>query len=85
MKQYFLLHQEVLHKYGGAAGIRDEGLLDSALNRPFHFFGNEELYPGPYLKAASILESIVCNHPFIDENRQIGYLLSAIILLESAI
>jgi len=63
-----------LRKCGGTAGIRDEGLLDSAINRPFQFFENEELYPDLHLKATFVLESIVCNHPFIDGNKRMGYL-----------
>jgi len=50
------LHQEVLKRYGGAPGIRDINLLDSALNRPFQTFGGDELYPGPFEKSAAIFE-----------------------------
>jgi death on curing protein len=79
------LHDEVLRVYGGASGIRDTGLLDSALNRPFQTFGGEELYPSPYEKATAILESIILNHPFIDGNKRTGFLLAATFLLENNI
>ncbi len=76
------LHQEVLKRYGGAPGIRDINLLDSALNRPFQTFGGDELYPGPFEKSAAIFESIILNHPFVEGNKRTGFLLSATLLLE---
>ena len=79
------LHDEVLCRYGGASGIRDAGMLASALNRPFQTFDGEELYPSPYEKTAAILESIIQNHPFIDGNKRTGFLLSSTLLLENNI
>ena len=76
------LHDQVLIRYGGASGVRDSGLLDSALNRPFQTFGGEELYPDPYHKAAAVIESIILNHPFIDGNKRTGFLLGASFLLD---
>ncbi len=76
------LHQEVLKRYGGAPGIRDINLLDSALNRPFQTFGGDELYPGPFEKSAAIFESIILNHPLVEGNKRTGFLLSATLLLE---
>jgi death-on-curing protein len=62
--------QEILiDKFGGTKGIRDYGLLDSALSRPFQTFDQKELYPTPIEKAAALIESIVINHP----NETIAY------------
>ena len=58
------LHDQVLIKYGGASGIRDAGLLDSALNRPFQTFGGEDLYPDVYHKTAAVIESVILNPSF---------------------
>ena len=55
---------------GGAKGIRDHGLLESAIARPYQTFGGEDLYPSAFHKAAAILESILKNHPFIDGNKR---------------
>lgn len=63
-------HELSIQKFGGSQGIRDEGYLQSAIERPFSTFAGEELYPTPYEKAAAILESILKNHPFVDGNKR---------------
>lgn len=68
------LHELSIQKYGGSYGIRDEGLLDSALARPFQTFGGTELYSLPVEKAAAIAESLIINHPFVDGNKRTGFL-----------
>jgi death-on-curing protein len=68
------LHAHSIRQYGGAMGIRDEGLLKSAIARPFQTFGAEELYPTAFDKAAAIAASIVQNHPYIDGNKRTGFL-----------
>ncbi len=57
---------------GGSDGIRDEGMLDSALANPFQYFGDEELYPSVQAKAAQLCFGIVKNHPMIDGNKRLG-------------
>jgi death on curing protein len=74
------LHDVSIEDFGGAKGIRDVGLLESALARPFQTFGGEDLYPTPIEKAAAIGESLIINHPFIDGNKRTG-ILSLITLL----
>ncbi len=44
-EQILLLHTQLLEETGGSDGVRDDGLLDSALNAPFHSFGNADMYP----------------------------------------
>ena len=65
------LHNEQLRLHGGAAGIRDEGMLESALGRPLQ----KEAYGQPDLSdlAAAYLFGIVKNHPFIDGNKRTGF------------
>jgi len=76
------LHQRSIEVYGGSAGIRDEGYLQSAVERPFSTFGSEDLYPSPFQKAAAILESVVKNHPFVDGNKRTGLLACDAILFQ---
>ena len=68
VREALLIHQVLIEKFGGSHGLRDRGLLESALARPFQTFNDEELYPGPIEKAAALIESIITNHPFIDGN-----------------
>ena len=71
-KQILLLHNELILEFGGITGIRDEGLLDSAINAPFQSFGGEELYPTLLEKAARLGYGIISNHPFFDGNKRTG-------------
>ncbi|NJM93926.1 MAG: type II toxin-antitoxin system death-on-curing family toxin, partial [Cytophagales bacterium] len=64
----------------GAKGIRDKGILESAIKRPFQTFDGKDLYPGSVDKAAAIFESIVSNHPFVDGNKRTAYVLMRLIL-----
>ena len=70
--QVLLLHQHLIDETGGSAGLRDEGLLDSALNAPFQMFGDTSAYPSLQQKAARLCYGLVKNHPFIDGNKRIG-------------
>ncbi len=79
------LHELSIIKYGGSFGIRDEGLLESAIARPYQTFNGEDLYPTNYEKAAAIAESILINHPFVDGNKRTGFLAMLAILDEGNI
>ncbi len=70
--QVKLLHSELIEKTGGSLGIRDENLLDSALNSPFQSFAGEEFFPTIQQKAARLCFGLVKNHAFIDGNKRIG-------------
>ena len=75
--------QEILiDRFGGSKGIRDIGLLESAPSRPFQTFDQRDLYQNPIEKAAALIESILINHPFIDGNKRIGYVLMRLLLME---
>ncbi|WP_396191898.1 type II toxin-antitoxin system death-on-curing family toxin [Flavobacterium sp.] len=82
IKEVEIIHNILIDKFGGAKGIRDFGLLESALARPFATFDGADLYSSPIEKAAAIMESIVINHPFIDGNKRTAYTFMRLILLE---
>ena len=83
IKEVQIIHNILIDKFGGSKGIRDVGLLESALARPFATFDGKDLYPNAIDKASAIVESIVINHPFIDGNKRIAYVLMRLILLEN--
>jgi len=76
------VHEVLIEKFGGIQGVRDLPLLESALSRPFQTFDQKDLYPTPVEKSAALIESILINHPFIDGNKRIGYVLMRLLLME---
>lgn len=85
IKEAKLIHNMLISRFGGIEGIRDEGALESALKRPYSTFDQTDLYPNPAEKAAAILESIITNHPFLDGNKRIGYVLMRLTLLQEGL
>ena len=71
-RQILMLHSALVAQSGGLDGIRDEGLLDSALNVPFQTFAEQDLYPTILEKAVRLGYGLICNHPFLDGNKRIG-------------
>jgi death-on-curing protein len=71
-KQIIMLHSQLIAETGGTDGIRDEGLLDSALSAPFQSFADTEVYPSIQQKAARLGYGLVKNHAFVDGNKRIG-------------
>ena len=67
-----LLHQLLAEATGGSIGVRDEGLLDSALESAFSGFGDREFYPTKEEKGARIGYALITNHAFVDGNKRIG-------------
>lgn len=80
LEEALAIHEQVVAATGGSQGVRDQGGLESALARPYATFGGMDLYPAPIDKAASMLESIVKNHPFVDGNKRAGYTLMRLML-----
>jgi len=70
LEEVLLLHARLIQRTGGSGGVRDLGLLDSALARPQATFGGKDLYPGLWHKAAALMHSLIKNHPFIDGNKR---------------
>jgi death-on-curing protein len=69
------LHGRLLERFGGARGIRDLGLLQSALMRP-----QTGYYKSLSLEAAALLQSLAQNHPFVDGNKRVAFATTAIFL-----
>jgi death-on-curing protein len=66
------LHAHQVETYGGSFGIRDVGLLESAIAMPAATAFGEDLHPSLHEKAAAYLFHIVKNHPFVDGNKRVG-------------
>jgi death on curing protein len=75
------LHAAQLEVFGGGSGVRDRGLLESAVAQPQTSFGGQFTHPGPFEMAAAYLFHVVSNHPFVDGNKRAG-LLSALVFLD---
>ena len=71
-EQVLKLHANLIKATGGSNGIRDEGMLDLALNNPFQSFGGKELYPSIQAKAARLCFGLVKNHAMLDGNKRLG-------------
>ena len=79
-EKVLLLHQIMAEATGGSVGLRDEGLLDSALEGVFAGFGDREFYPTKEEKGARLGYTLISNHAFVDGNKQIGvYIMLSLI------
>lgn len=74
------LHEEALMLHGGLEGIRDPGLLDSALARPKNLFAYSGQIPSLAQLAAAYAKGIIANHPFADGNKRAAFIVSATFL-----
>lgn len=74
----FAAHDQSLAQFGGAAGLRDEATLDSALGKPLNLFAYGK--PSVFDLAASYAYGIVKNHPFVDGNKRTGFIAAAVFL-----
>ena len=75
------LRRRIIEQSGGANGVRDLGLAESALAQPPMSFGGHEPYPTLAEEAAALWFSLVMNHPFVDGNQRIGHAARETILL----
>lgn len=71
-EKVLLLHQILAETTGGSVGVRDEGLLDSALEAAFAGFSDKEFYPTKEEKGARLGYTLISNHAFVDGNKRIG-------------
>lgn len=74
------VHEDLLARYGGLAGVRDDGLLESALHRPLHLFSDAK--PSLFQMAAAYPAGIIKNHSFLDGNKRAGF-MAAYVFLEA--
>lgn len=75
------LHELLIDATGGSHGVRDHDLVEAAVARPQQTFGGQELYPTIFAKTAALFESLVNNHPFVDENKRTSA-LTAVTFME---
>ena len=81
VKDVILLHNLAIDNFGGSHGLRDLGLLESAVMRPQASFGGQDLYKTIFLKTAALLHSLLLNHVFVDGNKRTA-MFSAMTFLE---
>ena len=75
LEEALYLHERVIERFGGSTGIRDKGLLESALARP-----RSGYYTSLSEQAAALMHSLIRNHCFVDGNKRVGFALAAIFL-----
>ncbi len=80
-EQVLFIHARLITETGGLHGVRDVGLLSSAVERPRATFTGKDLYPGLFRKAAALMESLIGNHPFLDGNKRTAIAAAGILLL----
>jgi death-on-curing protein len=80
LDEVLAIHAHQIERYGGSPGIRDRGLLASALAMPDAAFGGEDLHPTLHEKAAAYLFHLVKNHPFVDGNKRVGLAVCLVFL-----
>lgn len=78
--EVILLHEKLLSATGGSAGLRDQGLLESAVWSMDAAFGDVERYPSTEEKAARLAYALISNHAFVDGNKRIGILAMLVML-----
>ena len=71
-EKVLLLHQLIAEETGGSVGVRDEGLLESALEGAFASFDDQDFYPTKEEKGARLGYTLISNHAFVDGNKRIG-------------
>jgi death on curing protein len=84
-EQVLFVHYRLLSETGGEGGVRDIGLLESAVARPRATFDRQELYTDMFEKAAALMESLINNHPFVDGNKRTGIACTALFLKQNGV
>lgn len=84
-EQVLLLHQKLITASGGSGGIRERGLIESALARALSSYAGVEAHPGIIRKAAAVGCGLTQNHGFVDGNKRIGMAVTLLILRRNGI
>jgi len=79
-EQVLFIHSRLIDETGGSHGLRDAGLLASAVARPQATFEGKDLYPDIFRKAAALMESLIKSHPFVDGNKRTAVTSAGIFL-----
>lgn len=83
VEQTLFIHYRLIEETGGSHGVRDVPLLQSAIARPMATFGQTDLYPDIFAKAAALMHSLIKNHPFIDGNKRTAITTASIFLIRN--
>jgi death on curing protein len=83
LAEVLAIHDAQIARFGGIVGIRDDGLLDSALARAQNLWSYGQPAPDLAALAAAYAFGIIKNHPFLDGNKRVGYVLCRVFLLKS--
>jgi death on curing protein len=81
IEEVLRLHDRVIERTGGSAGVRDRGALESAVAQPQMTFSGDDLYPTLPEKAAAIGFSLAMNHPFVDGNKRTAHAAMEVFLI----
>ena len=81
LREVLILHERVAAISGGGVGVRDLGLLESAIAQPRQSFDGTDLYASIVEKAVALGFSLISNHPFIDGNKRVGHAALEVFLL----
>ncbi|MCX6055156.1 MAG: type II toxin-antitoxin system death-on-curing family toxin [Chloroflexi bacterium] len=79
-EQVLFIHSRIVAETGGSHGVRELGLLESAVGRPQATFDDKDLYRDPFTKAAALMLSLINNHPFVDGNKRTGVTAAGLFL-----
>lgn len=80
VNEIIFLHEKLIQITGGMSGLRDIGMLESAVYNVIQSFGEQDAYPTPFERAARLAYAIIMNHPFNDGNKRTGILVMLITL-----
>jgi death-on-curing protein len=80
-EQVLFIHSRLVTETGGSHGVRDLGLLESAVASPRATFDGKELYRDLFTKTAALMDSLINNHPFLDGNKRTGITAAGLFLL----
>jgi death-on-curing protein len=78
--EVLLLNARLIQQTGGAEGVHDLRLLESAIARPLATFDGADLYPSLFDKASALMESLILKHPFVDGNKRAGLVATCVLL-----
>ena len=70
LAELMFIHTVMIDRYGGHIGVRDNGLIESAVARPLASFEGRDLYPDPFLRSAVLWLGLIKNHGFVDANKR---------------
>ena len=85
IEQVLRIHDRLIERTGGSSGLRDVGLVESAIIRASAGYDDVVLYPSTPQKAAAVGLGLICNHGFVDGNKRVGVVVMLLILTKNGI